>query len=1153
MRKNLTITPIAMFLASGAMILSAQDITTGTLAGRVTGPDGRPLQGVSVTLNSPSLLAPRQFTTDASGQFRAQMLVGGNYTITYSLRGYLSRRLNTYVTAGQIIRGDMQLRPVDVQAVEVDIVATSSQQVDKTDTVVQSSLNQAKLIELTGGAGIGVLLSMITGARGSEGGDFSIRGGTERGTKMLIDGGNVTNMAEGGGYGIRYPLTDAVESVAVIKSPMNARFGNTDGGMISYVLNKGSNEFKGSVRVSLDRTGIWNVFNPYGYPNNRGVRSTNQPGSDGLGKTYDFYLSGPLWKDHITFTWTARDFPTSRWSAYQYDSTGGIWVSGDGSAIDPSRYRLGTYFQAPNGEVIRKAEMLEATDPLNTIPRKQVNRNATYTLFYQVTQNHQLEWSYSEYLGMTYNATNYNMADLNANPQVGYDGYSGILRRWNIAYKGIIGSNGLLEFRMSSSMQEWANKQADGRPKYSVNVLTMPSLTPFTGADDNNPNNYYASGLIDALLGNRNDGVKDSRLGGTSSYNFNANNEGPGDAAINKPINLNYQHILQTTRGQHIIDVGYQRERSTWERPNLYGASSVNAEKVIYSPGRIALDLTPADIYNYQGTPVSQYAGKFIVFNTNYATFNSIDPYGFSRFNTGGLVDPQRDGNERLIEFNGGAGYGQSIWPRMGTQSGGLWTDVYVQQTSYYVNDLWTINDHHSIMGGLRYDMYKVWDSTGQDIYSYNMPTLRFDYKFDISGDQKRVVNVSWGQFHNMAGVSSWAAFVGRSVKEMRWTAGPTDGRPYLVDFEDIMNESNYSITNNNYSGAGVNKVADGYKGLVNTEFTIGLRLNLDNGGSIRASYVRRSIANENAYFYNGWVPNPNPNPSPTESKVVVSRRLDNLAGVERSYKSFELEWTIPVTKRVDFGGSYSFTRQMENGVGETNSPQKSASKNMNWLKEYDEQFDFPYWGFNPVRLQQREQIFNAYINYDLTYGKVKSNTAFRFRYETAGAANRSVVVGMGSPVVPGVFINNAAERDLSLGQPASLPAGFNIGTDAYTILYNIHRTSGPDGWSTNLTYNLEVPVTRKLLWFATITSGNPFNHRAKSTGWYAIDGWVNSGTVYPETIYRANGSVYRQANNPYNAGGMKSDNVQRNNANLFAPNQVTGGRTIGLQTGLRF
>jgi hypothetical protein len=588
--------------------------------------------------------------------------------------------------------------------------------------------------------------------------------------------------------------------------------------------------------------------------------------------------------------------------------------------------------------------------------------------------------------------------------------------------------------------------------------------------------------------------------------------------------------------------VGFQRERSSWENPNLYGAGGTNAERLIYSPGRIALDLAREDIFNYAGTAINNYAGKFIVYNMNYATFNSVDPYGFSRFNTGGYVNEPNNGNMRLIDYNNGEGYNKAIWPRMFEMYGGSYTDVYVQQASYYINDLWTINDRHSLMAGLRYDMYKVWDTKGQgDIYSYNMPTFRFEYKFDLNGDQKRVFNLSWGQFHNMAPVSSWAAFVSRGIREMIWNEGPTDGSPYLVDFPDIMDASKYRTITDNVSGGGVNEVADGFKGLVTTELTLGVRLNLDNGGSIRATYVNRSWANDYAYLYNNWKDNPN-----GDGTKVYSRLLANL-DLERSYNSIELEWDVPVTKRVDFGGSYTFSRYMSNGTSEADSPQKSANKSVFYWPYYDADFDYPYWGYNPVRLRDPEHRFNAWINYDLTYGKVKSNVALRFAYVSAGPSPRSFTYEMGYPIIPGVTTSIAGE-----GQP-TMPDNTGI-SGTRTVYYNIHRTSGPDSWSTNLTYNLEVPVTNRVRWLATITCSNPFNHRGKSSGWYGLDGWGGLGNYTPNTLYRLDGSVYRQANNPYQYGGIgMSAYGQSNYGNLFSPNHVQGGRSIGLQTGLRF
>jgi len=1180
MRKNLLITPVAVLLVAGAMQLSAQDYTTGTLAGRVTGSDGKPLQGVSVTLNSPALLAPRQFTTDANGQFRAQMLIGGNYTITYTLSGYLTRRMTTYITAGQVIRGDMQLKAVDMQTAEVEISAapTSSQQVDKTDTIVQTSYSRDKMLELFGGTSVGDLMAVSAGLIQNEGGgdDYRVRGGTTRGTKFLIDGGNVTNMMEGSGYAVVAPLTDAIESIAVMQSPMNPRYGNTDGGMISYVLAKGSNEFRGSMRVYLDRQGLWDSFEARSRTNNRGEGGgIRNPSSDNLSKSYSFYLSGPLWKNHVTFTWSSQISPPSRGYQYQYQKTGSIWVENDGSGYDRSRYRLGTYYKNwDTGEVIRKAEMLEATDPYHIIPWSHRSKNDAYTLFFQLTQNHQLEWSYAESGDHRRDGAG-GAADGASNPVL--ETWGGLVRRWNLAYKGIIGSSGLLEFRITNSTQSWYNVMANGSPKRVVTVRTMDSLIPFRGDDVNDPNNYYSSGLLDALL-NRVDSVKDNLVSGgatahTTTYNFNANNNGPGDSGVNNPISLNYQHMLQTTRGQHMIDVGFQRERVSWKNPNLF-SGGVNGEMIVTSPGRIALDLQTGDIRGYTGTPLEQYRGKFIVFNTDYATYNSIDPYGFSRYNQvpGSNLNEPTNGNDKLIDWNSGGGWKSEIWPMMSRQYGGSNASIVAQQMSYYLNDLWTINDHHSVMAGVRFDSYRVWDGdSGRDIHSYSQPTLRFDYKFDLFGDQRRVFNVSWGQFHNMMPVSAWAAFVDRGLTTARW-APPnegTDGRPYLVEFNDIINPDKYKVITDVYYG-GVNEVAKDFKGLVSTELTLGARFNIDNGGSLRVSYVTRSWANDYDYFYNGWKPNP------VSGEKSFSRILRNTDKVERSYHSVELEWTIPVTKRLDFGGTYTYSRFVTNampddnnfnrdynrtgvasGLGEADKPDKVPDKRVNYMDYYDELYgsESRDFGYRPMMLRDPEHRFNAYINYDLTYGRVKSNVALRFNYVSARPATRWYNYWLGYPTVPGVNDANGSGLRDNLAGVGRAQTPNRAGLEYYVKNYmNIHRTAGPDGWDTYLTYNLEVPVTHKLRWFTIITSGNPFNHIAKGTGWYST-GIFASGNIRPNIIYNPNGTINQNVNQPYQTGGFywREGINSSNSNNLFAPNQVVGDRWIGLSTGLRF
>ena len=1145
MRKNLVLTPIAMILVSGAISMSAQD-TTGTLAGRVTSQDGRSLQGVHIQINSPSLLNARQAVTDAGGQFRLPLLPGGDYSIVYTLNGYLTRRLSIRVNAGQTYRADMQLRSIDAQEVTVEIVASSQQQVDKTETVVATTMSQQKLLDITGGVNVGNVLALAAGAY-SAGNNYAVRGGTQSGMRLTVDGADITNNAEGTAYGVRMPLTDAIESIAVLQSPKNARYGNSDGGLVNIVLSKGSNDFRGSIRTSPNRGNIWNASN-VAYPNAFGEVGVFNPGNDNLSKSHQFFVSGPLWKNRVTFSWSGQHQPTTRNEIFYRDALSGLWP--DGYTMQyPERYRTGTYYRDPGtGAVIRKAEMLEANDPLNSFGRWSVRRDDTFTLFWQITQNHQLEYTHTQYEEGDYNTNSaaYRMADTIANPYVASDS-GGNQRRWTMSYKGIIGTSGVLEARIARSEQLWRNLMLNGNPKYNVLVKTMPSLYPINpNGDLSDPNNYYASGFIDAFL-RRNDGIKNTNYEGASNisgvnfseYSYYATNQGYGDGGINEPWFVNYQHILDTKSGQHIIDVGVQREKGAWANPNLYAHRSTNGERRYFSPGRIAADLsTPGAVLGYNGD-YSQFAGKFIVFNMRYATLNSVDPYGLTRFNTGTFTTDPTDPNMLFTAWNNNTGYMRDYWPAAVEKIGSVATEVYTQFTSYYINDLWTINDNHSVMAGVRFDQFKVAEGD-YTIHEYSLPTFRFEYKWDISGNQKRVVNLGFSQFHNMPNVSNYAAFFRSHIREWLWDSpsplGATDGRPFLVTEAQMFDMNNYGyLWEEVISGPMINEVESGLKNLVTNEFEAGIRLNLDNGGSVRIAYINRSWKNNWAYVYNGWKDNPVAGGAPVYSRIM--KNYDHVIG--RSYNSIELEWDIPVTKQLEFGGSYTFARLIRNDLSEQENPQKTPNKTVRYWEYIFDQYDFPHHGPLPSRLYDREHRLAAYMNYDLTYGKVRSNLAFRFTYNSGEPYVVGYTYRAGYPVVPGLNDNRAG-----VGMPS--PSNATLARD-YTDNLNIHKIT-IDSWSTDLQYNLDVPLVSKLRWFANINISNPFNHRGIT--WSPAYG--SSATLLPETVYNPNGTVAWEANNGQ-TGGPFRQNRGFNTGGLFSPASVQGRRTISLSTGLRF
>src|SRR5437763_17165516 len=76
---------VLLLLMTGSVF--AQGVTTATLEGTVTGPDGAGLPGVTVCVKSPALMGERTTVTSTGGEYVLPELAPGQYTITFSLEG----------------------------------------------------------------------------------------------------------------------------------------------------------------------------------------------------------------------------------------------------------------------------------------------------------------------------------------------------------------------------------------------------------------------------------------------------------------------------------------------------------------------------------------------------------------------------------------------------------------------------------------------------------------------------------------------------------------------------------------------------------------------------------------------------------------------------------------------------------------------------------------------------------------------------------------------------------------------------------------------------------------------------------------------------------------------------------------------------------
>jgi hypothetical protein len=1093
MRKNLVLTPLMIFLAAGAASY-AQDMTTATVAGRVMSQNNQPLQGVRVTIESSALLGVRNAVTDASGHFRVPLLPNGEYSITYTYPNYRARKLTLRLLAGQTSRADVQLMAIEAQEVTVEI-STSRAQVDKTETVIQSNFS-ADALENISGRGVGALNALVPGINTSVTSQsrLSIRGGTGHGAKLLVNGTTITELL--GGYTIStFTLDDLVESISLVQSPLNARYGNTDGGMVTMVTSKGSNTFRGNLRFRGSRP-QWGTFDP-GYANRRGEISDAYPDDDDMYKNYEVTISGPIWKDRITFTYGASLTPTAYYSPLISEESyaGSRWSTPTPEPTD----RVGTFFQAPNGDIIRKSELRDYSTPDGRLYISEYNKFNQFSIFVQVTPQHQVEWNYTEANEV---GTNYGYQYPGENMERSREGFAS--RYWNVAYKGIIGSSGVLEARYGRTFQSWWYGESSV-PNDPIRLYQISSLVPIDGNYNNhNPSNYVANGLLHAAY------PANVSANGSGQANFlvDAVNVDNFDGGGITGLVLNYQHLLEA-RGSHIIDVGMQRDRFLWQ------TKSGGAPLLFDSPGQIATDLKQSDIYNPNGQPgnPSLYAGKYIVFNVEQARYGDIDPYAVAQ----GLAD-------RPLVLNGAVDTTYSwAYPRVLERFGNPDGFFETQMTSFYLNDLWTISDNHSVMAGVRFDNFKGWD-TVREFVSYSLPTLRLEYKWDIQGDQKRLVNVSLGQFHTMtpAGLFTPQAEARYNSNRTRyWNVG--SATPYLVDWEKVKDLSNYGYIPGGDNLGGPNYRSDpDWKAPVSTEFSMGYRRNLNNGGYYRMTFSYRTWENDYDY-YPGEIFTMN------NGNKQVRRVLRNVNEYDRTYAGVELEWDLPITRKTNFGGSYTYNRLMSNWPDRSDAGNAGSAPTVNLDSYWDTFWPREVWA--PVRLLDPEHYFKFYVLFDLTAGKVKSSVALRGTYTSGIPYVDSFIYRVGFPSYPEVILGPA-------GGNASGGAGTAGFTDNRSVPVNTMSTY-QDIWSTTLRYNLTLPLVNKVVSFVTIDINNPFNHRGIGD-WFRPSGPVT--TIVPVDI--PNGST---RNDPYNG-------VWRTDGNILTQYRAhMDGRTFAVQAGLRF
>lgn len=274
---------------------------TATLTGTVTGPDGQPLPGVTVTITSPSLQGTRVTTTTVNGGYLRPLLPPGDYTVTYELDGFATLSREVDLSAAVTTRSDVEMVLATVQE---EIVVTGIQSEISSSVTGSSTYSWDEIEALPIARDVDEAVQMTPGVQATgPGGNITIAGAMSYENLWTLNGVVINENVRG--QELPLFIEDAIEEVTTKVSGISAEYGRFQGGVINALTKSGGNQFTGSFRTSFDNDD-WISRN-----------DLSPDRVDDINQTYEATLGGYLMQDHLWFFTAGRDLSLSESESLQ--------------------------------------------------------------------------------------------------------------------------------------------------------------------------------------------------------------------------------------------------------------------------------------------------------------------------------------------------------------------------------------------------------------------------------------------------------------------------------------------------------------------------------------------------------------------------------------------------------------------------------------------------------------------------------------------------------------------------------------------------------------------------------------------------------------------------------------------------------------------
>ena len=279
----------------GQQTLLAQATASGNIAGVITDPTGAAVVGASVTITNTATNAERKTTTTSAGEYRFDLLPGGNYVLQVENSGFSPAQVKgLQLLVGTTVTVNVPLKTGGVsQTVEV---TAGNQLVDTEKTDVSTAVTPKQIQDLPlNGRDFANLAILAPGVKQVDSYDptknryavYAVNGSTGRNTNTTVNGVDNKDNTVGGAV-MQLPL-EAVEEFNISPNRFSAANGRSEGAALNVVTKSGSNKFHGS---------LYGFFRTQDFQtNNYFAEQGNQPKPDYSRQQYGGSFGGPIRRD----------------------------------------------------------------------------------------------------------------------------------------------------------------------------------------------------------------------------------------------------------------------------------------------------------------------------------------------------------------------------------------------------------------------------------------------------------------------------------------------------------------------------------------------------------------------------------------------------------------------------------------------------------------------------------------------------------------------------------------------------------------------------------------------------------------------------------------------------------------------------------------